>query len=304
MNPPNSPPYPPDVRWVEAPGAVPYFSFPIIDETGLVTCGFSTRVGGVSAPPFDGLNLGTTTKDDLANVRVNRDRFGAALGGYEVLEWIDLVHGNAVHEAVARDEGTFIRTARTPRADAVISRVPGLPLIIYTADCVPIVFVDPVTPAVGLAHAGWRGTVEDVAGATVAALQARYGTDPARLLCGIGACIGPCCFEVHDDVADPVRARYPQWQDLVAPLHKVSLNKETLVNAPSNNDPLFKEQDKFRIDLWQLNARQLERAGVPRRNITISRLCTACRADLFFSYRRDRRETGRLSMFVALQQGG
>lgn len=279
----NFSPLPPDVRWVEAPDAVPYYSFPHIDATGIVICGFSTRLGGVSPPPFDGLNLGTTTKDDIENVRVNRDRFGTALGGFEVLEWIDLVHGNAVHEAVGRDEGSFRRTERTPRADAVISRVPGLPLVIYTADCVPIVFVDPITPAVGLAHAGWRGTVEDVAGATVTAMQARFGTDPAKLLCGIGASIGPCCFEVHDDVAAPVRARYPQWQDLVAPLNK---------------------EQKYRIDLWQLNARQLERVGVPRRNIAISRLCTACRADLFFSYRRDRRETGRLSMFVALQQGG
>lgn len=301
MTPPPPPSLSPDVRWVEGPGAVPYCSFPLIDATGLVTCGFSTRVGGVSPPPFDSLNLGTTTKDDIENVRVNRDRFGAALGGYEVLEWVDLVHGNAVHEAVARDEGTFRRTERTPRADAVISRVPGLPLAIYTADCVPIVFVDPVTPAIGLAHAGWRGTVEDVAGATVAAMQARYQTDPARLLCGIGACIGPCCFEVHQDVADLVRARYPQWQDLVAPLNKVPLNKDRWLDALSDSDPVLEERDKFRVDLWQLNARQLEQAGVPRRNIAISRLCTACRADLFFSYRRDRRETGRLSMFVALQ---
>lgn len=294
MSQPELLPFSDDVRWVEAPGAVPYFSFPQIDATRLVTCGFSTRLGGVSLPPFDCLNLGSTTKDDDAHVRVNRARFGTALGGYEVLEWIDLVHGNAVHEAVARDEGTFRRTAQTPRADAVISRVPGLPLVMYTADCVPIVLVDPATPAVGLAHAGWRGTVEDVAGATVAAMHARYGTDPGRLLTGIGASIGPCCFEVHADVADPVRARYPQWQDLVVPLNKVS----------SSSDALLDSREKYRVDLWQLNARQLERVGVPRRNIAISRLCTACRADLFFSYRRDRRETGRLSMFVALQQGG
>lgn len=267
------------VQWNETPDGCPFYSFPLLDRSGLVSCGFSTRLGGVSPAPFDSLNLGTTTKDDPENVRANRARFGEALGGMPVLEWINLVHGRAVHEASTL-EATFRCTPQTPEADAVITDRRELPLVIYTADCVPIVFVDPRTPAVGLAHAGWRGTVADIAGATVTAMKTRYGTDPAHLLCGLGASIGPCCFEVHDDVAGPVRAGYPQWQDSVV----------SLINA-----------QKHSIDLWQLNALQLERVGVPRRNIAISRLCTACRADLFFSYRRDRRETGRLSMLVALR---
>lgn len=274
-----SPTPPSDARLVEAEGQAPYFAFPLLEATGRVTCGFSTRRGGVSPAPFDSLNLGTTTRDDVENVRVNRARFGEALGGFEVLEYIRLVHGNAVH-AVGQGSGAFDCGPEMAPADAVITDQPGLPLVIYTADCVPIVLFDPQRPALGLAHAGWRGTVDDVAGATVAAMQARYGTDPAQLLCGLGASIGPCCFEVHDDVAGPVRDRFPDWQDLVASL---------ITN------------DKYSIDLWQLNVLQLQRAGVPRRNIAVSRLCTACRADLFFSYRRDRRETGRLAMLAALR---
>jgi YfiH family protein len=265
-------------RLVESDGLPPWFTFPLLDETGKGVCAFSTRLGGVSPAPFDSLNLGTTTRDDPAHVRRNREAWGRAVG-HPILEWVNLEHGNVVH-AVEAFHASYAGSGELPVGDAIVTDRPALPLTIYTADCVPIAFLDPDRPAIGLAHAGWRGTVKDVAGATVRAMGERFGSDPARLLCGLGASIGPCCFEVHDDVAGPVCARFPSWQESVV----------SLINT-----------QKYSIDLWELNRLQLERAGVLRRHIAMSRLCTACRGDLFFSYRRDRRETGRLAMLLALR---
>lgn len=265
------------VRLIGREGQPPYFTFPLIDATGLVFCGFSTRRGGVSAPPFNSLNVGTTTGDEPTSVFDNRSRLERAFG-YPVQEWISLAHGNEVHE-VSSFHARYAPSPLLPEGDALISCHRDLPLTIYYADCVPIVLLDPQRPAIGLVHAGWRGTVANVVCRTVETMRERFGTDPSRLLCGLGASIGPCCFEVDNDVAAAVRSQFPSWQDSVVAV---------------------KNQAKSTIDLWQLNTFQLEQAGVPRQNIAISRLCTACREDLFFSYRRDRRQTGRLAMLVAL----
>lgn len=265
-----------------------YFTFPLIDERGVAFCAFSTRLGGCSPPPFDSLNIGTTTRDDVENVRVNRARLSQAWG-YPVEEWVQLEHGNAVHRvdvpnavftACTRLPGGAEGARLLPVGDALVTAQRGLPLTIYTADCVPLVILDPDTPAIGVVHAGWRGTVADVAAATVTALQTHYGARPARMLCGVGASIGPCCFEVDRDVSDAVRESFPQWQDLVVRAHN---------------------EKKSSVDLWELNTLQLERAGISRQNIAVSRLCTSCRTDLFYSYRRDRRETGRLALLAALR---
>lgn len=263
------------VRRIEHDGLPPYYTFPLLEATERIVCAFTTRLGGVSEAPFNTLNLGLTTKDAAANVRENRERMRRAVG-FPWLDWIRLEHGNRVHLV----DGFPGDPTETPLGDALITSCPRLPLTIYYADCVPIVFLDADRPAIGVAHAGWRGTVDDVAAATVVAMQTHFGTDARRLLCGLGSSIGPCCFEVDDDVASVVRSRFPLWQDSVVGVR--------------NNQ-------KSSIDLWSLNKLQLERAGVPRQNIAISRLCTACRPDLFFSYRRDRKATGRLAMLVALR---
>lgn len=262
---------------VKRPGHVPYFTFPSIEASGVAFCAFSTRLGGVSGAPFDSLNLGVTTRDGADNVRENRQRFSRALG-YKLREFIRLEHGCQVH--VLR-EARAEHDAFLPVADAVITRLRGVPITIYYADCVPVLLVDPITPAVGLVHAGWRGTVNEVVARTVEAMEAAFGSDPGRLLAGLGSSIGPCCMQVDEDVATVVREAFPQWQESIV-------------------GPFNKGTGKSMIDLWELNCLQLVRAGVPRRNVANSRLCTACRKDLFFSYRRDRRETGRLAMLVSL----
>ena len=259
------------VRRVETPGLPPYYVFPHLEPH--VFCGFTTRAGGVSVAPFDTLNLGTTTRDEAACVEENRRRMSAAFG-HALGASIRLEHGCRV---VRVDAGESV--ADKPCADAVITCARHLPVAIYYADCVPVILVDPRRRALALVHAGWRGTMVEVSVRAVEAMQEAFGTDPADLLGGIGSSIGPCCFEVGPDVKDVVCARFPQWQESL-----VSVDKDL----------------NTRVDLWNLNLLQLEHAGVPRRNIAISRLCTACRDDLFFSYRRDRGQTGRLAMLAVL----
>jgi len=150
-------------------------------------------------------------------------------------------------------------------ADALVSDRPGLPLAVFTADCLPIVLFDPASRRVAVIHAGWRGTLQAVADATVAAL-AQAGSQPGRLLAAIGPSIGPCCYEVDLPVIERLGSAFPgAWQSWVTPA------------GPG----------KWMLDLWKANEDQLRAAGVDPSRIDNPRLCTACRLDLFFSYRRE-----------------
>lgn len=251
---------------------VKYFTFDLLMESKLVLHWFSTRIGGVSLPPYDSMNLGISTGDRKENVLKNRDIFKNALGYYPE-ESIMLDHDNNIY--ILKDAGKKGK----PRADAVITRLRHIPLTIFFADCVPIFIVDSGTPSIALVHAGWRGTAKDVAGNTIRTMKKEFGSDPAKYLVGIGPSIGPCCFLVDEDVAPIFLDTFGEWKDLM---------KKT-----SNN--------KWSIDLWRLNQRLLISAGVPERNITLCYLCTACQKELFYSYRRDKEYSGRMAAIIALK---
>src|SRR5262249_20105841 len=161
--------------------------------------------------------------------------------------------------------------------DAILTGAPGTPLAIFTADCLAVVLADPARRALAVAHAGWRGTGGGLLGRLVAALVERLGARPGSLVAGIGPSIGPCCYEVDEPVVGPLRAAFPdRWAGWTRP------------RGPG----------KWSLDLWQANADQLVAAGVPREAIANPRLCTACRPDLFFSYRKEGR--GRSLVGLAL----
>lgn len=241
-----------------------YLSFPNLQ----VPHGFSTRVGGVSEGPYRSLNIGQTTKDAPSRVHENRQRLSGEVG-VPLVRTLSMVHGAVV-----------VRVDRNPptvrEGDACVTDRPGVAMMITTADCVPIFFHDPVRRAVGLAHAGWRGTVAGIAAETVKALVREYGTRPEHVQVAVGPGIGPCCFEVDDDVAEPFRQRFP-GKDLVG-----------------------ERVNKFTVDLWRANLQVLLEAGVAEERIRVSRVCTSCREDLFFSFRRDRKVTGRMAALIAL----
>ena len=195
------------------------------------------------------------------------------------------VHGDACLDADAADAGGLVGTG-----DALFTRQRARPLAVFTADCVPLIVADPEGSVLGVAHAGWRGTVRGIAGRLVAALVERGGARPERLRAAIGPSIGPCCYEVDEPVVGPLRAAFPSaWERWVRP------------GAPGDSGGRGPEdrQDRWWLDLWAANADQLAAAGVPPGAILSPRLCTGCRRDLFFSYRKEGL-AGRLATLAAL----
>ena len=188
------------------------------------------------------------------------------------------VHGDRVcpvtEAGVERGE-----TSEGPVAgDALTTDRPHLLISVSTADCVPVLLFDPVRRAVSAIHAGWRGTVLNISGKAVREMALRYGSEPRSLLAGIGPCIGPCCYEVGEDVWGEVEKEY----------------------APGSDVVIHGREGKAKLDLARVNALQLAEAGLDPDKIGFSGLCTACLPGLFHSYRRDKKGTGRMTSGIML----
>ncbi len=240
--------------------------------------GFSTRRGGVSQRPWDSLNVGRSWGDRTEDVAENRRRLLTASGARDLFVATQ-VHGADV-VVVADQRPEAIAAAR---ADALVSDRAGVALGVLTADCVPLIFADPVTGAFGVAHAGWRGTVAGVAKAVVTVLRERFGVQPADLCVAIGPSIGPCCFEVGEEVVAVFAA----------------LAEATPAGASASPLVARRPGHKPHVDLWQANRRALLAAGVAGSKIATLAACTACDPARFFSYRRDGRATGQHLSFIA-----
>jgi polyphenol oxidase len=238
--------------------------------------GFTTRLGGVSAPPFDALNLGGKWGDAPGSVAENRRRVARAAGA--PLYVATQVHG----AAIAR-----VRVGDTPaelagvRADGLCSDRADVALAVFVADCIPAVVADPRTGAFAAVHAGWRGTLAGVLPAAVRALAEHFGARAADLRVALGPAIGPCCFEVGPEVVEAFEAALPEADAL------------GVVVAPPAGAA------KPRIDLKRANAILLERAGVPAASIDAGPECTASDRARFFSFRRDRGATGQHIGFIS-----
>ena len=244
--------------------------------------GISARLGGVSQAPYDSLDLGLHVGDDADAVWQNRQILFRALGlDAEKIVTPQQVHG--VHVArVSRAEagrGAHAYADCIPETDALITNEPGLPLMLCFADCTPILFLDPERHAVGIAHGGWKGTVQRIAQATVLHMEKEFGTDPTDLLVGIGPSIGPCCYEVGEDVAERFRQAF----------------------SGHEGEILSTVDGKPHVNLWQANTQALLDAGVPRANIDRADTCTSCSHKWYFSYRADGGKTGRLAAVIGLR---
>ena len=226
--------------------------------------GFTTRDGGISEPPYDRLNLGGAVGDDPARVAENWRRLERHTG-------LRFARVRQVH-------GARVVRARAPcdpaeEADAVLSAAEGVAACVSVADCVPILLADPESGAVAAVHAGWRGTLERAGAEGVLALAREAGAPASRLLAAIGPSIGPCCYEVSDDLAASFRD---------------ALGEAVVRPGPR---PI--------LDLWKANAAVLAAAGVRADRIEVLGRCTACERDRFFSHRRDAGQTGRQMAFIA-----
>jgi YfiH family protein len=256
---------------------------------------FSTRPGGVS--PLEDekvLNLGFTDWDTRENVQENRRRFQTAAGASDLpLIALKQIHSDVIH--------LFEGSPNDPcSGDASITNRPGLLLAIQTADCVPILLVDPQKRAIAAIHAGWRGTLVRIAAKTIGKMQMHFATNPRDLLAAIGPSIGPCCYEVGTEVATQFLSQFPDAPDYFDEFRTGDEPNpiQWLNMMPPGHQPPPKG---VLLDLRKANRSQLLIAGLRPQNIHTIDLCTACRPDLLFSYRKQGPASGRLMSVIALR---
>ncbi len=247
------------ICWREREG-IRYLIFPRFEETGLLIHAFTSR-------PLD-LGFGRRPREEILR---NRKRICQILG----VNFLYLTSGEQVHRAevstVGREDkgrGALLQEGAIPRVDGSVSNVPEVPLVLFTADCVPLFFLDPVKRAIGLAHAGWRGTLAKAAGKVVSQMREAYGTRPGNLLVALGPSIGPCCYQVGEEVISLFHHRF---------------------------------SDGRRLNLWEANREELLSEGIKEENIVNAGMCTSCHSDIFFSERRDGSPTGRMMALLMLK---
>lgn len=256
---------------------------------------FSTSPGGTS--PLEGekvLNLGFTDWDTRENVQENRRRLQTVAGASDLpLITLKQFHSDVIH--------LFDAPPNNPcRGDACITNRPGHFLAIQTADCVPILLVDPKQRAIAAIHAGWRGTLARIASKTIGKMQMHFGTNPRDLLAAIGPSIGPCCYEVGTEVASQFLSQFPDAPDFFDEFRTGDEPNpvEWLNMMPPGHQP---PPQGVLLDLKKANRSQLLAAGLRPQNIHTIDLCTACRPDLLFSYRKQGPQSGRLMAVIALR---
>jgi len=250
--------------------SIAYYQFTSLQDAG-VRQGIFTRLGGVSTGMYASLNLSRSTGDTLQPVLENRRRMFQALGlrvEDSLTSW--LVHGHNVRVVSRADIGQD-----DVHADAMITRERGLALTLRFADCVPVMYHDPVQQVIGIAHAGWMGIVAGVLPATVLAMRDHYGSNPRDVRACIGPSIGPERFEVGEDVADKIQTA----------IH------EPIITHPSG-------AAKPHVDLWRAAASQLREVGVL--HIEIAQICTASNTHEWFSHRAEKGKTGRFGAVIEL----
>lgn len=252
--------------------ALPHYVFETLASDRRLLHAVFTRHGGVSEGPFSSLNVSTATGDDPARVDANRERILAALDRpRHSLVMAGLVHGTAVARVTAASAGQPLQGGGhyVHGVDALVTDDPRVTLLLTAADCAQVFFVDERRAAIGLAHAGWRGAVAGVLGATVQAMHAHFGSHPAQLTAAVGPCLGPCCARF----SDPHR-ELPDWC-------------ATFIHG-------------HHVDLWAITRSQLIAAGLDDGAITVAGICTVCRRDTFFSHRGDGGRTGRFAAALGL----
>lgn len=261
-------------------GGVAWLEFPAFAALGGFLHAISTRQGGVSAKPFGDLNFSFRVGDHAERVAENRRLFAGAVGvDATKMVTVNQVHGDGIVCVAAGDEGKGAQDDPVCDGDALITNLPGLPLFIQTADCLPVLLMDPVRKVVGVAHAGWKSTFLGIAAKTAAKMVEHYGCQIGDLHAAFGPSIGPCCFEVDATLRDQLKEKYVWGGDA------------------------FRSgfHDKWHLDLEEVNARQLVEVGVPAAHLIRPGICTIENLDLFYSHRAEAGVTGRFASVVMLK---
>ena len=252
-----------------------------ISSVGGTRHAFTTRLGGVSPAPMDSLNF-SEDADTTENVLENYRLLGLA-ACLDLSRGVGLrqIHSDRVRFIHADDAGRILHEDRPYDADAMLTDVPGLPLIVKSADCCTVLLYDPTCRCVGAVHAGWRGTALGIALKTLVAMMSAYGADPMTIHAAIGPSIGACCFETDADVPDAIREELSESADRF----------------------IEKRGNKYHVDLKQVNRLWLLRGGLDPHNIEVHEDCTACHPELYWSHRRMGKKRGSQIAVIALEAG-
>ena len=249
----------------------------LLNDLGVIN-GFTMRMGGVSQPPYAELNMAFHTGDNPDDVRENRQKVAKALGiKVSAMVAAEQVHGANAYVVTAKDAGcgSLSSTLAIPHTDIMLTNTDGIVLTSFYADCVPILLADPVQRVVASAHAGWRGTRLHVGAVALRAMHEHFASDPADVRVVIGPAIGPCCYQVSQQMADDFMHEFGA---------DVALGRQ--------------------LDLRLANKRSLECAGVPSSHIHSAPWCTSCQHELFFSHRASDGVTGRFAALIGMHRAG
>ncbi len=268
---------------VRKKGPVVYLSYPGLEETGIVRHGFSTRIGGVSEGIYESMNLSFARGDDEKAVWENYKRIAEAVGfDLKSVVTSDQTHTTNVRVVTEKDRGRGLMKPREYQdVDGMVTNVPGITLVTFYADCVPLYLVDPVQKAIGLVHSGWRGTVGKIGLEAVRVMEREYGTDPRHVIAAIGPSICQDCYEVSGDVIEKFQKSFPeeQWEQLFYP----------------------KPGGKYQLNLWEANRLTFLEAGLEPEKIFLPGLCTCCNSQFLFSHRASKGRRGNLAAFLVLK---
>ncbi|MBI5892191.1 MAG: peptidoglycan editing factor PgeF [Deltaproteobacteria bacterium] len=254
---------------------IKYIACPKLEAYAATSHAFLTRTGGTSGGVFSSLNFDLRDGDNESNVKYNKTK-AAKVFGFNPL---NLITVNQVH-----GDNIFIIDKKTPlskkvSADAIITNLKGIAIAVLTADCVPIILLDPLNTAIAIVHAGWKGTLKKIAQKTILSMSEKFGTSVETLVAAIGPCIGECCYNVAESVVKLFKNTFPDYKEFIK-----------------------LEKSDWKLDLKRANYIQLVCAGLLKKNIWTANHCTSCRKDLFFSYRRDNKKTGRQMSFVMINK--
>lgn len=262
---------------------VPYLEFSILADTDLVRHGFSTRLGGVSKGCFSSMDLSFVRGDEEEAVRENFRRIGASMGvSCEDMVFSQQTHTTNVRVVTEQDRGMgMTRPLEYSDVDGLVTNVPGLCLVTFYADCVPLYILDPVQKVIGLSHSGWRGTVGKIGKKTVEMMTKEYGSDPKDILVAVGPSICQDCYEVSEDVIQ-------QFQQNFDPIYW---------------DRIFYQKDngKYQLNLWAANACVFQESGILKEHMAVTNVCTHCNSDVLYSHQTMGNDRGSLAAFLALK---
>ena len=249
-----------------------YFKSTVLEDIPGVKHFFTSKLGGFSRGDVKGLNLGFRVGDDPTSVEGNYRWICKDFGlDYKKITAAKQIHSAKIEVINSENVGFGVSDlSKTFEADGLVTNLKDVPITVFYADCVPILMADPVAGVVAAEHSGWRGTVQNIAGAAVEIMCREFGAKPQNIKAAIGPSIGPCCFETGEEVA-------------------VLFDEDLRIKLPDG---------KFKVDLWQANKRLLQNAGLIEENIDVLELCTICHSDVLYSYRKDAQSTGRMGAFI------